>query len=193
MALGDRLVRPTAEDAYQKPRLILIPFFQREAPAMTEIAGIAPQRFARVKDAFAALFAQGLELGARFAVAVDGEVVVDLMGGFADRATTRPVAADTLTPVFSTTKAVMALMVARLVEAREGSATTSRSPRCGRSSARRARPRSPSAQALSHQAGLRASRSRRTRRSGSTGRRSAGAGGQGAAVAAGDRLAATTR
>ena len=84
---------------------------------MTEITGIAPQRFARVKDAFAALFDQGLELGAQFALAVDGEVVVDLQGGFADRARTRPVAADTLFPVFSTGKAVMALMMARLVEA----------------------------------------------------------------------------
>ena len=47
---------------------------------MTEIAGIAPQRFARVKDAFAALFDQGLELGAQFAVAVDGEVVMPRSG-----------------------------------------------------------------------------------------------------------------
>ena len=84
---------------------------------MTEIAGTAPQRFARLKDAFAALFDEGQELGAQFAVAVDGEVVVDLRGGFADRARTRPVAADTLFPVFSTGKAVMALMTARLVEA----------------------------------------------------------------------------
>jgi CubicO group peptidase (beta-lactamase class C family) len=84
---------------------------------MTEIAGTAPARFARVRDAFAALFAEGLELGARFAVAIDGEVVIDLMGGFADRARTRAFDADTLAPVFSTGKAVMALMMARLVEA----------------------------------------------------------------------------
>jgi CubicO group peptidase (beta-lactamase class C family) len=85
--------------------------------AMTEITGTAPARFARVKDALADLFAQGLELGAQFAVAIDGEVVLDLRGGFADRARTQPVAADTLFPVFSTGKAVMALMCARLVEA----------------------------------------------------------------------------
>src|ERR1700741_2163332 len=33
---------------------------------MVEIAGFAPARFAGVKDAFAANFAEGLELGARF-------------------------------------------------------------------------------------------------------------------------------
>jgi CubicO group peptidase (beta-lactamase class C family) len=84
---------------------------------MTEIGGTAPDRFARVKDAFAELFAQGQELGARFSVAVDGEVVLDLWGGFADRARTRPWGPDTLAPVYSTGKAVMALMMARLVEA----------------------------------------------------------------------------
>lgn len=84
---------------------------------MTEIGGTAPNRFARVKDAFAGLFAEGLELGARFSVAVDGEIVLDLWGGFADRARTRPWGPDTLVPVFSTGKAVMALMMARLVEA----------------------------------------------------------------------------
>ena len=35
-------------------------------------------------------FTRGEELGARFVVTLDGEVVVDLMGGFADRARARP-------------------------------------------------------------------------------------------------------
>ncbi|MBS0410791.1 MAG: beta-lactamase family protein [Proteobacteria bacterium] len=54
-------------------------------------------------------------MGARFALAIDGEVVVDLIGGWADRAATRPFDETTLTPVFSTTKGVSALMIARLV------------------------------------------------------------------------------
>jgi len=83
---------------------------------VTEIAGSAPARFARVKDQFAAHFASGEEIGARFTAAVDGEVLVDLWGGAADRAGTRPFDADTLTPVFSTTKAVTAILMARLVE-----------------------------------------------------------------------------
>lgn len=80
------------------------------------IGGLCPPRFAAVRQAFEANFAEGLELGARFAFAVDGEIVVDLIGGWADRAQTRPFAADTLTSVFSTTKAIAAFMIARLVD-----------------------------------------------------------------------------
>jgi CubicO group peptidase (beta-lactamase class C family) len=82
---------------------------------VTEIRGFCPPRFAAVQAAFAANFEEGRELGARFALAMDGEVVIDLMGGWADRAKSRPFAEDTLTPVFSTTKAMASLMVARLV------------------------------------------------------------------------------
>jgi CubicO group peptidase (beta-lactamase class C family) len=80
-----------------------------------EIRGTCPPRFSAVRDAFAANFAEGLELGARFCAAIEGEVVLDLMAGFADRAGTRPFGPDTLTPVFSTTKAIAAVMIARLV------------------------------------------------------------------------------
>jgi len=83
---------------------------------MTEIHGSAPGRFARVKDAFAANFSEGLEIGARFSVVLDGELVVDLIGGHVDRAKTRPWDARTIAPVFSAGKAVMALMIARLVD-----------------------------------------------------------------------------
>ena len=83
--------------------------------ATVEVSGVCDGRFAAVRDAFAANFAEGRELGARFCAAFDGEVVVDLMAGFADRAMTRPFGPDTLAPVFSTTKAVTALMMARLV------------------------------------------------------------------------------
>ena len=80
-----------------------------------EIRGVCSDRFARVRDAFVANFTEGLELGARFCAAIEGEVVVDLMAGSADRAGAVPFGPDTLTPVFSTTKAVAALMIARLV------------------------------------------------------------------------------
>lgn len=83
---------------------------------MTEIHGTAPGRFAAVKDAFAAHFAEGLELGARFTVCLEGEPLIDLIGGFSDRAKTRPWDARTYAPVFSTGKAIMALMMARLVD-----------------------------------------------------------------------------
>lgn len=83
---------------------------------MTDVQGLAPDRFAPVRDVFVANFDAGLELGARFAVCVEGEVVLDLYAGWADRAQTRPWAPDTLVPVFSTTKAIGALLIARLVD-----------------------------------------------------------------------------
>jgi len=79
------------------------------------IHGLCPPRFAAVADAFAANFEEGLELGARFALAIDGEIVIDLMGGWADRDQRRPFDEATLTPLFSTTKAVASFMIARLV------------------------------------------------------------------------------
>ena len=81
----------------------------------SDVRGICPARFTAVREAFAANFAEQRELGARFALAIGGEIVVDLIGGWADRAMTRPFAEDTLTPVFSTTKAMASLMIARLV------------------------------------------------------------------------------
>jgi len=78
--------------------------------------GLCPPRFAPVRQVFEANFAEGLEIGARFAVAIEGEVVVDLIGGWADRDQHRPFEEDTLTPVFSTTKAVASFMVARCVD-----------------------------------------------------------------------------
>jgi len=87
---------------------------------LPDIQGICPARFAAVKDAFAANFTaapEGLnELAARFSVCRDGETVIDLWAGWADVARTRPFGADTLAPVFSTGKAVMALMIALCVE-----------------------------------------------------------------------------
>jgi len=77
---------------------------------------ILPPAFAPLKAQFDAHFEAGLELGARFTVVKDGAVVFDTWGGFADRDRTRPFDARTLTPVFSTTKALAAIMVARLVD-----------------------------------------------------------------------------
>lgn len=87
---------------------------------LPEIHGVCPPRFAAVKDAFAVNFTdapEGLnEQGARFSVCVGGETVIDLWGGRADAAGTIPFDERTLTPVFSTGKAVMALLIATCVE-----------------------------------------------------------------------------
>src|ERR1700744_5080927 len=84
---------------------------------MVEIAGLAPARFATVKDTFAASFEAGEELGARFTLVEAGETVLDIWAGFADRDRTRVFGDETLTPIFSTTKAIAALLIARLVDA----------------------------------------------------------------------------
>jgi CubicO group peptidase (beta-lactamase class C family) len=83
---------------------------------MVEISGFAPPRFSKVKDAFAANFEEGLELGARFTLVEAGEVVLDLWAGFADRKQTKPFDTKTLAPIFSTGKAIAALLIARLVD-----------------------------------------------------------------------------
>jgi CubicO group peptidase (beta-lactamase class C family) len=83
---------------------------------VSEVRGVCPPEFAPVRQAFEANFDDGAELGARFSLALEGEIVVDLMGGFADRGETRPFDERTLTAVFSTTKALAALMVARLAD-----------------------------------------------------------------------------
>ncbi|MEU7115842.1 serine hydrolase domain-containing protein [Streptomyces sp. NPDC046182] len=76
------------------------------APA---IEGHCDPRFAAVRDAFEANFRTREELGAGVTVQVHGETVVDLWGGWADAARTRPWERDTVVNVWSTTKGVTAL------------------------------------------------------------------------------------
>lgn len=81
-----------------------------------EICGSCDPRFSEVKRAFAANFAEGHEIGASFAAAIDGEWVVDLWAGYADRASRRPWERDTIVNVYSTTKAMTALCALMLVD-----------------------------------------------------------------------------
>ncbi len=83
-----------------------------EAPVSGQVApGFEP-----VRDVFAANFAADAEQGAGFAVLRDGEVIVDLAGGWADRAGAAPWDTRTLVPVYSTTKGVAALILAMCVD-----------------------------------------------------------------------------
>jgi CubicO group peptidase (beta-lactamase class C family) len=78
--------------------------------------GFTIARFDGVRSAFDSLFADGLDPGSAVAVWVDGQPVVDLWGGHADAACTRPWQRDTLVNVWSASKGVMALAAAMLVE-----------------------------------------------------------------------------
>ena len=80
------------------------------------IKGYCDAAFSAVRDAFTKNFTEGLEDGAGYCVIKDGEIVVDLIGGTRDKHKTLPWETDTLVPVFSTTKAVTAVIIAWLVE-----------------------------------------------------------------------------
>jgi CubicO group peptidase (beta-lactamase class C family) len=78
------------------------------------IDGTCDSRFARVREAFAQNLEQRNEYGAAVAVTVGGRAVVDLWGGYADKARTRRWTRDTLANVFSTTKGLTAICAHRL-------------------------------------------------------------------------------
>ncbi len=80
------------------------------------ITGHVAQGFEPVREAFARNFADDLELGAGFAVWRGDDLIVDLVGGYADRTKANAWDERTLTPVYSTTKPVAALVVAMLVD-----------------------------------------------------------------------------
>ncbi|MFE5186100.1 serine hydrolase domain-containing protein [Streptomyces sp. NPDC056628] len=73
------------------------------------VHGHCDPRFEAVRTAFEANFRERGELGAAVAVTVGGETVVDLWGGWADGARSRPWERDTLVNVWSTTKGPTAL------------------------------------------------------------------------------------
>lgn len=79
------------------------------------ISGPAGAPFEGVRAAFAANLASGEDLGAAFAVFVDGEAVVDLVGGFSDRGRETPWTEDTLACIYSSGKAAVAMLAARAV------------------------------------------------------------------------------
>jgi CubicO group peptidase (beta-lactamase class C family) len=81
------------------------------------ISGYCEPGYGAVADAFRANFERGLEVGAACAVYVDGRPVVDLWGGLADARTGRPWVESTPACVFSVTKALVAMLAYRLVEA----------------------------------------------------------------------------
>ena len=68
------------------------------------VHGHCDARFAAVRTAFEENFQGRGELGAAVAVTLDGETVVDLWGGWADAARTRPWERETLVNVWSTSK-----------------------------------------------------------------------------------------
>lgn len=82
----------------------------------TPIAGRCDPRFAPVRDAFSANFAERGDIGAAVCLVVGGEPVVDLVGGWRDAGRTERWQDDTLVNLWSTTKGIAAIAFAMLVD-----------------------------------------------------------------------------
>lgn len=78
--------------------------------------GFVEDRFSPVREAFDANLASGADVGAAFCATVEGETVVDIWGGFANEARTRPWEKDTIVNVYSTTKTMTALTALLLAD-----------------------------------------------------------------------------
>jgi CubicO group peptidase (beta-lactamase class C family) len=84
-----------------------------ETPPMQ---GTCDTRFSHVRDAFAANFERHGDVGAAVCVYIHGKPVVDLWGGYADHARSRPWKRDTIVNVASTSKGIVALCAHVLVD-----------------------------------------------------------------------------
>jgi CubicO group peptidase (beta-lactamase class C family) len=80
------------------------------------IQGSCAEGFENVRTAFERNFAEHRELGAAVAVWVEGDLVVNLWGGWADAAGTKPWREDTLAAVYSGTKGLTSTCVHLLAD-----------------------------------------------------------------------------
>ena len=80
------------------------------------IQGYCEDRFKSVKEAFQRNFEKDLEVGASFAVTIEGKHVIDLWGGHADAEKTRSWERDTIVNVYSTTKVMASICIHILVD-----------------------------------------------------------------------------
>ena len=80
------------------------------------ISGYCDPRFEPVAEVFRASLSSKFEVGASFAVEHMGRTVIDLWGGHQDAERTKSWERDTIVNVFSVTKGVTAICVARLIE-----------------------------------------------------------------------------
>jgi CubicO group peptidase (beta-lactamase class C family) len=87
-----------------------------ESRAGSRVRGRCDPRFEAVADAFLQNFEARDEAGASVCLNVEGRTVVDLWGGFVDKERTRPWEEDSLSIVFSCTKAATALCAHILID-----------------------------------------------------------------------------
>jgi CubicO group peptidase (beta-lactamase class C family) len=80
------------------------------------VHGMCDPRFMRVQEIFAAALESGEEIGAAVSFVLDGDIVVDLWGGYRDEDRTQEWTRDTLVNVFSATKGMTAICAHQLIE-----------------------------------------------------------------------------
>lgn len=92
-----------------------MPTIDETVPA-GRVSGTCEPDFQPVADAFVQNFAERGEVGASLCLSVDGETKVDLWGGLAEAASGTPWERDTISIVFSCTKAATALCAHMLID-----------------------------------------------------------------------------
>ena len=80
------------------------------------VSGVCDPSFEAVRRAFVDNFDERGEVGAAVCVTCGGETVVDLVGGWRDAARTQPWTASTITGFYSVGKALLGLLLLRLVD-----------------------------------------------------------------------------
>ncbi len=83
---------------------------------MADIHGTCDERFEAVRIALARNLDSGEELGASLVLDIDGDIVIDMWGGFCDEARAVPWSQHTITNVWSSTKTVTTLAALMLVD-----------------------------------------------------------------------------
>jgi CubicO group peptidase (beta-lactamase class C family) len=90
--------------------------YDRSVDRELPISGSCPDEFWAVRDAFVANFVERGEVGGAVCVMIDGEVVIDLVGGWSDAARTKIWRDDTLVNIYSAGKGVLATLALQLIE-----------------------------------------------------------------------------
>jgi CubicO group peptidase (beta-lactamase class C family) len=83
---------------------------------MADIQGVCADQFGAVREALERNLDSGEELGASLVLDIDGDIVIDMWGGFTDQARTIPWTEHTITNVWSSTKTVTSLAALMLAD-----------------------------------------------------------------------------
>ncbi|KAG0165238.1 hypothetical protein DFQ28_009213 [Apophysomyces sp. BC1034] len=90
--------------------------FDLACPSTVSIIGHANDRYSAAKARFEENFLEGYDIGAGVAAYVNGELVLDLQGGWQNFEESIPFTENTLVPVYSCTKMVSAIVIAKFVQ-----------------------------------------------------------------------------